>query len=836
MSLFKALMDITHANTIGKRMPSTVQRPQLDLKPTGVAPDQPGDIRMIPWVLPVSVAVVMVIVLMCSFCHHHRRFLQQRRHASRHYLYEYRRVAGPIFSLAATMEDTSDGPATCGSGEQDDRPTSILTASALTKRLRRCYSWSPRIFKTKHMLGLRSGIGTAAMKKNAKHDSQNSLGSNAHALSPTSPMPLVDLKFPAKVLEEIQDLQRKKGLSEEKLNVQLSALARWASASQFIRRKRSLVVTTSSGALVTDHGQSEPDVTSLYLGQQNNGAVTGVNSKSVDKMGLDFAQNNHGVSDEKHMMQANIPDYLASSGINNSLQCFYRRNTKESVLCSSIPETDSSARTDGLLRHINGMMYQGKDPMNDADLLRTIQITPTTYEASRDIDSAFNTSPSWAVTGQQMTQGDLSSRHDVNNEWKWPSPPRLLLKPMESSPQSSCQFQLLQSAVATGEVHMSTHFPEYGVQTNYSPKTKDTAFKDLKDIAKDGKTYMCDPMRDHTISNISPQELSRPSPMVKVPTAILNSMYEMYHVLMMLHDFPVLEPDQRMAGKETIGLSEERRHPRLGMDVLQSAVLTLKSHDLQNKLIKREILNQHDHKTIADFNVPLDDACCGTPLGQDSKDPGQQVKPEPNQLLCPHCVATKKILGRVEKSKLQSVEQFLAKAMAKLLDHSSNTCDIDPCMSATISTTRPPRPCDQELLLTPANYSYNSRETPLLLGRRRAATETSTMTVHQSLLPDRDSTIPNSTSCEASSQGPKQCKDLNNINHRAITDEFDKQDAVSSISGNSPILRHRNERKQSREEERELVGCQSLPDSPNSWDTIIAYMDSSLTSLHETVV
>ncbi|GFS14858.1 hypothetical protein ElyMa_001434800 [Elysia marginata] len=844
----KSLMDKAQVNLTDTSGAIAAARNKLppDVRSTGVTAGRPVDMHMFPWLLPVSVAVVMVIFLICSFFHHHRRFLQQRRHASRHYLHEYRRVAGPIFSLAATLSATPGG----GGGEQDDQPTSILTASALTKRLRRCYSWSPRIFKTKHHAGLRNNpSGLSASKKTSQLlDSRNSLGSIVQGLAPSSHKSPEDPAFPARVLEEIQALQKTTGLSEEKLNAELYAIAHWASLSQSSRRKsRSLVVTTSSGALATDHRQSEPDVTSLdHNTSQEVKIDIEMPPRSPDGKSVN-SKPDLNISDV-HATQTSGPEFLNENYTNPQ---FSPQDARDSVLYPPTPEADGSTKPDS----------------TNADMVPTIQITPTTDEAYTNSNTSFYRAAPWHTDVTEENNNDAISCKIKGHTRDLEPSAHIIIPGVPAHDPHQIYITNTQDQIPGNAIHnqvykpkrhdkVSRHdpIPSNIVLKQSSKLTRHESLKRHNFTSNTRKATNCyQPATNLSEGNfVFPEPDSSKSPTVACPVTVLKSLCEVYRVVRALRN--IFAPELREPGPAALGIDTETESKSKEKIYLNTADHKLPGPRSVDKGLRK--WNGYENKQVnSTFDVSEHKNRYGTGNPQNFKDTTPATDLNTFKTLCSNCAAIKEILVSLEQSNLYNIEQFLAQTLTQLQPHSDDG-SLTSTFTTPSTTTETSTPATKRERAAKASshtrYTEESIaiEIPFLAGRRRAASESSTLPECQPLLCDRDSIIIND-SCEIYSNGIKQCcSEKKNIPQRGrnIQESPDSDDSVFLDS--CPPTRHELDRKEPAKTEKDLIGYrkdpmkevkewigyQSLPDSPKSYDSVDGYMDNSLTSLHESVV
>ncbi|XP_005107936.1 uncharacterized protein LOC101845270 [Aplysia californica] len=127
--------------------------------------DKHSESPLPPWLFPVTMAVSMTTFLVISFALHHRRFLLKRRRLYQHhcYLLRHHRVAGPVsISMASLVHHFGN---TIPPNVVVEQPKKLWGS----KKLRRCYSWSPRIFKPKEDGGSeRESVKTTSSPR--KHD------------------------------------------------------------------------------------------------------------------------------------------------------------------------------------------------------------------------------------------------------------------------------------------------------------------------------------------------------------------------------------------------------------------------------------------------------------------------------------------------------------------------------------------------------------------------------------------------------------------------------------------------------------------------------------------
>ncbi|KAK3769389.1 hypothetical protein RRG08_029017 [Elysia crispata] len=790
-------MDKPQTNTTGNRNTAAISRRAPDVRATGVASGQPVDMRMFPWLLPVSVAVIMVVFLVCSFFHHHRRFLQQRRHASRYFIHEYRRVAGPIFSLAATLNATPDDQGTGISGEQDDQPTSILTTNALTKRLRRCYSWSPRIFKTKHLPGLRNNPGLSAMRKCAQMNSRNSLGSIVQGLVPSSPKSPDDPMFQAKVLEEIQALQKTTGVSEEKLNAQIYALAHWASLSQSTRRKsRSLVVTTSTGALATDHGHSEPDVTRIVHPGKDDGKNTAA-MPFLSEKGVGTTPNNFVSA--VNAPQTITPEFLEKHHSDDGHSC---RKMKEPLLFSGIQMVKSNGRAEYSQYPTSETTHRGPDTVP------TIQITPTADEASAESKTTFYTP---ANTSQESAKQALSlTAHGSNKDWVFPIYHDVNTNIPLAPVQTSCVLRASETGNKEG------HNPYCAAQDQYSVTTNTDRFNRQTSSVADKEEDPFQNLLSFSDKNLTSSENRNSDTMVPCPTAVLKDMFEICRVVRALQDILLLKSDQRKPTHTSTSKEMGGVHEGNSRHIKETTMVPKKSSEMDSSSIKKftdrsQIRNPRDYLRI---------------------NPSSDKNPEHDQNSCFHCEAVKELVESLENTNFHNIQRFLFQATPNPPSDSKEIRANSLSAPSCEETSSLPKQGNTGGKQAPRSYADDSFEVPLLLSRRRAASESSALPECQPLLAEKDNIITENV-FENSCHG-REYYNRQNYSRSAVIDIQDNFDA--EILNTPRALRSKLEREKPNGEEEDLIGCQSLPDSPKSCDSLGGYKDSSLTSLHESMV
>ncbi|RUS87597.1 hypothetical protein EGW08_004642 [Elysia chlorotica] len=819
-------MDEAQTNATWSTDTPAISAAKSVVRAAGVTSSQSVDMRMFPWLLPVSVAVVMVIFLVCSFWHHHRRFLQQRRHASRYIIHEYRRVAGPIFSLAATLNDattTSDGKGTCGDGggEQDDQPTSILTPNALTKRLRRCYSWSPRIFKTKHLHGPRNtgnnSAGLSAVKKCAHElNSRNSLGSTGHGLVPASPRSPGDPSLPTWVLQEIQALQKTSGLSEEKLNHQLSALAHWATFSQSTRRKsRSLVVTTSTGALATDQGCSEPDVTRLGRGGNQAGSATGGDTDQAFVVENGIRSTHNKILSEVNVPQTVGQEYSDKNHPNESHGFDHKTINEQRVLFPGIPLGKSNARMNFFQYPVDETSRCGREHSASTDTVPTIQITPTTEEAGAEWNTSVYTS-----TGMSDKNNTPALCLDVNTGTYDLIPPayhegsmRIPVAPVQPLGMSRHRETAINPFLVTQN--------QFSAQLN-SDRSNTRPFN-VVDREKDSLDMQEDESK--TNSNALQQENSDTVGVYSKP--ILKDLFEIYRVVRALRE--TLLPRSNHLDSESTDIGETNDgNTWHGVEVSMIANKAIYSAGLSSFKDDTEMQAQSHNDcdgVNSSFDVADSEGVSKLKRNNISRNSDRHRKSNIDQNSCSRCTAVKEILISLGNLNLHNIEQFLLQAMVK---PTSGGVEANGPSFSTL------QPRDNSSLPTQRDHGDDSYETPLLLNRRRAASDSSTIPESHPLLSYKDGDGTFYTSVFENTCRVKCRYEWPNNDHSNVTNIQDSLN--TAIMDTTPALSRTIERKEPSGQEDDVIGYRSLSDSPKSCDSVRDYMDSSLSSLYESLV
>ncbi|GFN99729.1 hypothetical protein PoB_002623500 [Plakobranchus ocellatus] len=586
---------------------------ELSIKTISITSGRTVGMRMFPWLLPVSVAVAMVIFLACSFSHHHKRFLQQRRHASRHYLHEYRRVAGPIFSLAATLSATPDA-ATSHDGKDTDQAISFPSARAFTKRLRRCYSWSPRIFKNKHMSTLRNGVGSTAIRKHFVESGDS--GSSTHAQVSASHVLLDDPKLPEKIVEEIKKLT---GASQEKLNAEVYALAHWASLSRSNRgRSRSLVVTTSSGALATGAAQCEKD------GASTDEILVDVSMNSTHQTHFPSVSNDLCLEPPAAYLN---PTMHAMKNQENDKGLIWSNDQEGKFPLLHVMEADRGAGgyPDYALKKINSK----KIPV--------IQITPSVDKLSgkfmeANADTAWSRKATDIPCGSAFSLNNISDRNVPSGSYLLQPSPTLMQEP------NQCTGSLLENATGQRNIYRS-----------------DNCFLTNLSRGIENEDSVCEAMRFcHRQSSRDVQENRQSDDNVFIPerspwtahvpcsSVTLNSICQLHHLIKTLLQFWIPSADKNNS-------SQFERNTKNASHILDEADTSTQC--LQGNHRFQTFVPQNRIESMNPFRV--------SDTLQDS---------------CQRCAAISGIFATFERSDFDNIEAFVTRALVQTKQGSRTTC------------------------------------------------------------------------------------------------------------------------------------------------------------------